>query len=870
MTRPDGYPLVLLPTAVAADREPLPQARGGSGIRRPSPEEQGRRLSGKWAALQAAIDDERASVSASLAGNDPQLIIVLEVAGRLEDFSRAVVRIDGFEFLAEMDEDSLLDNTDTFAYEDDDSRVVPGTLYLMASNQQALAGVLDLWTLYQREPNESFPHGQNRWKSVFQLLVDVRRWSAEDRLRGTGAREDFALRVSAGQENLPAELELWYRAEPSDRDRAQTRMRLAVEAAGGSVIKSLQIAEISYHVLLVSLPAQAVAPLLEAPLSDLELLRVEDLAFVRPQTLLQVDSGDEPTANAVAVTSDETHETPRIALIDGVPLANHQALGGALVLDDPDDLASDYQASQRVHGTAMASLILWGDLNSPRQSARPIYARPVLVPEVSLDGRVCERIPQNELALDLIHRAIVRMLDGDGQSKAAAPEVRVVNLSIGDSTQPLLAVMSPWARLLDWLSHKYQLVFVVSAGNCPDSLELPISVDRVNLLAPVDVSSFTFRKLVASAHTRRLLSPSESLNALTVGSTHSDASPPGYRLGARRDLLPAGPTGSDAFASPINTLGMGYRQSIKPDILTDGGRVLFNPRPGNSGAAPSLWRHAVSPVSVPPGILAASPGVGGSNTGQQYIHGTSASAAIISHHMGSVMEYLETLQDAGGTQLESDLHAIVAKAMVVHSSRIPPSSQLLRNILAESVSSRRLRGSLSRFYGYGVLDPDGLTAGNLSKVTCLGAGVLLPEQGHEYAVPLPPSMSGIVTLRRVTITVASLLPTRPRDRRHRASEVYFLPPTDDLLVARVDSDHHGVRRGSVQHEVLEGNQALAFVDGDVMRIKVSCRSLTGSHKDPASYGLAVTIDCPESGLPIHAEVASRVSLAVEVRARVKN
>ena len=46
---------------------------------------------------------------------------------------------------------------------------------------------------------------------------------------------------------------------------------------------------------------------------------------------------------------------PVVALFDGVPLANHRLLAGRLVVDDPDNWEADYAASERVHGTSMAS-----------------------------------------------------------------------------------------------------------------------------------------------------------------------------------------------------------------------------------------------------------------------------------------------------------------------------------------------------------------------------------------------------------------------------------------------------------------------------------------------------------------------------------
>jgi hypothetical protein len=75
---------------------------------------------------------------------------------------------------------------------------------------------------------------------------------------------------------------------------------------------------------------------------------------------------------------------PVVALLDGVPLSNHEALRGRLIIDDPDEFDSLYRSPQEhMHGTAMASLILHGDLNNPEEGSlfRPLYVRPVMAPE---------------------------------------------------------------------------------------------------------------------------------------------------------------------------------------------------------------------------------------------------------------------------------------------------------------------------------------------------------------------------------------------------------------------------------------------------------------------------------------------------------
>ena len=87
--------------------------------------------------------------------------------------------------------------------------------------------------------------------------------------------------------------------------------------------------------------------------------------------------------------------------------------------------------SSRNHGTAMASLIVHGDLSAPGEPLdRPLYVRPIMRPHEF--PREAEQILPTRLLPDLLHRAIRRIVEGEGGRAAIAPSVRIVNLSIGD------------------------------------------------------------------------------------------------------------------------------------------------------------------------------------------------------------------------------------------------------------------------------------------------------------------------------------------------------------------------------------------------------------------------------------------------------
>lgn len=269
-----------------------------------------------------------------------------------------------------------------------------------------------------------------------------------------------------------------------------------------------------------------------------------------------------------------------------MPLANHAALTNRLRVDDPDNHAALYKVGRHFHGTAISSLVLHGDFNGdgPTQP-KPVYIRPILQPASFGQAEIT---PTDQLLVDLIHRAVRRMFEADGGANPVAPNVLVVNLSIGDRARPFDREISPLARLLDWLSRKYGVLFIVSAGNCPNDIALDMTFQEWGALAPADQAHRALRAMKTDQYRRRPLSPAESINCLTVGSSHRDDCA-NFQIGARVNLI----DGLSA-PSPITTVAVGFRRANKPEVLFPGGKQLFQ-RPLADNQNPSHVRRGHLP-----------------------------------------------------------------------------------------------------------------------------------------------------------------------------------------------------------------------------------------------------------------------------------
>lgn len=860
-----SYPFLILPSPREGERSRgRPTPRRGN-LRGPSAARQAERLGPKFQALQDSFDTQRAELQVGISGAEPERVLVLETVGPVEDFINAARRIEGLEFLGEFDEADIPPD-EHFYNEESPDQALGGTIYLVMTNRQAMEQLFSLWQRFIAAPDDPFERGLNRFRELFNWLYDVRPWGPEDRLRDTGILEDWRHRVDEEHQTVPAEIELWFRDEGADRRQVEEELRQHIAEVHGTAVTAAVIPAIRYHAVLAHLPVSAITPLFES-VDAISLVRSDAVMFLRPTgqgvgVPLEEggeglpEDGGEPDASA-------SQAEPLVALLDGVPLEGHAALAGRLIIDDPDEYTSNAEGKRRRHGTAMASLLLHGDLNAPGGwTARRLYVRPILVPEpipewMGDTGR--ERIPDDVLPVDLIHRALRRIYEGEGSQGPVAPTVRIINLSVADDAAPFTTMLSPWARLLDWASWNYGALIVVSAGNHLQEIEVDRLPDEVDQLSATELQRETLGALAEAIAYRRLLPPSEGVNVLSVGACPADEAVMNDTA-PLRELI-----SSAALPAPFSPLGPGFRRSIKPEVLMPGGRLLYERRPGGP---PSRFKPSEQPLG-PSGNLVASPiGPAGQTEGRAYLAGTSNGAALASRLCGELHDSLEDLRNGGGAAFLEDERVLMTcvRALMVHGASFDEGAELLRAAVGDRVKPRRFREYASRFLGYGRCDPDRMFGSTEQRATMLGGGTLGEDEAGVFDIPLPPSLSGEVGHRRLTVTLAWLTPTNPRHRRYRRARLWFDPPRDQLRVRRQEADHNAVRRGTVQHEVLEGRQATAFADGDMIRVHVNCAADAGQLPDRIPYALAVTLEvAPEVDVDVFTEIRDRIRPVIPIR-----
>lgn len=845
----EQFPLLIFPEPSPVDRE------GGNGfppsVHFPDHARQGRRLSERFGRLQAAFEARRLELRTQAQNDDPDLVLVLETVGSVDDFISTAQRIPGLEWLAAFD-DEIAPDEDFYSTKDRAKRL-SGKLFLVGSNRAALDQIVRLWGLYRNDPRADMGPGLSAWKGVFAHLKDARFWSPADRLE-PALRDAWRFRLEQGEAAIRFEIEAWHFAAQAKNAEATTEIRALVAELGGAVLHESLIADIAYHGFLVDMPADGVRRLLAG--DDAPLLRSDRVMFFRAQgQAVEPVEADGERATAPPPATQRTDGTPVVALLDGLPLANHPLLQGRVSVDDPDGWANSYPAAERMHGTAMASLIALGDLGSQELPlARPIYSRPIMRP-TGASGRREERTPDDRLLIDLIHVAVRRMFEAEAGRPAAAPGVRVINLAVGDPHRLFAGELSPWARLLDWLQHKYRVLFIVSAGNqLDDELLLNTAAAGLQAMTPEQRSALATAALCQDDMHRRMMAPAESINALTVGATHSDASALAPVPG--RFVLFA-----DGGLAPYSRIGPGFRRAVKPDFLLPGGRVLYREA---HQSPPGLARVQPIRISQPPGQKVAAP----PTTQGVAVHtrGTSNAAALGTRWGARAHAVLEVLR-AGDPALDPKYDAVLIKALLAHGAQlgdVQPQILSARPDIDEWQAQRRL---MSRYAGLGVANVERALTCTAQRATLLGVGALRNEKALEFRVPIPPALHATVIARRVTATLAWMTPINPRHSKYRVARLWLDLPDGALRGDRAQGEWRQLRQGTLHHEVFETERAVAVQEGTTLAIRVNCLADAGRISEPVEFALCVSLEIPEGvDIPIYQQVREWVAPRVRVQA----
>lgn len=855
------------PSAGRPPRENIPSADAGRQAGRLGPKfERLERALGDPDALGELRDDPSAIV--------PERALVFEVASEVADFYRAVRGVPGLEFLGE-DEGDAAPDEDFYVPDKDgdprDDKRVPRRFYFTIPDRTALRELVSLWQRFQR--GEELGRGRTAWRDVFGHLADVRPWGPRDRLTAE-AVEDWRERLQFAPDTpIRFEVEFWYRDNATRRETAETGFTEKLRELGGRVLDRAVIGDIRYHAALVEVSPDVIRDVLDHP--DAGIVAFDDVMMLRPQSMVSgpVEGDLEDAAEAGEGEGGAELDVPIAALLDGVPMAQHDRLADRLVIDDPDNFEDQYgAAAEQRHGTAMASLILRGDLNAPNPEPpvrRRLYVRPVMYPQPNGFDDVREVMPPDRLGIDLIWRAFIRMFDGEGGEAPTAPTVRIVNLSLGDAKRRFAGVMSPWARLIDHLAWRHNVLILVSAGNITERLPLE-DVDQWADFENADAAerqATLLRAILRQRANRRLLAPSEAVNALTVGAAHNDNLAPNGQ-----GAMAVDPYASSGLPNVSSALGLGFKRTIKPEILFPGGAEQVRV---SSTHAPI----EVSPVTQPAnffGIGVASPGPAGQTNRKLNMSGTSVATALATHNALRILEALEDLpDDPAYPEIDPAYHAVILKALLVHSARWDgDATDALKTIITENgkLHWEHERDEISRFLGFGCPDIERVVDCAENRATLIGWNTISSKETDRFAVPLPAELEGTAGFRALSVTISWLTPITHSHRMYRLAKFKAGPGSNKKFSIGADNakqqpSHNALGKGTVYHHRWEGEDAAEFVDDGDLVLDVTCSPAAGELDDPIIYAVVTTLEVGQDvAVPVYERVRERLREIVRVRA----
>lgn len=789
-----------------------------------------------------------ADLSARPAEASPDRALVFEVIGPVANFMKAV-RETGLEWLSE-------EYDTTPAEDDEDSEYVEEEasgetlLYVTMPTIAGLQRVLALWNRFVR--NEPKPSDGSEWWTLFGYLNDVRTWSARDRVDPAVSGYVERMLERYPERPIRLELDLWFREDEELRARAREYVDALMETVGGRVLDFATIPPIRYQAALVELPGAQARTLRDyrGPLAD-----ADRVMRVRPQSLYL--SGErQPALTTLEERGPPAEPDDRpaiVALLDGYPIQNHRLLANRVDIEEVDVTGAMSPIARRFHGTAMASLILHGDLGHGEPPIdRILKVVPILAAPQGLHE---ECTPLEHLPIAMVYRAVTALMTGLDGARPLGSQVVIINHSVCDQESPFARRPSPWAKLLDYLSHEHQLLFVVSAGNSNSPFEIDTygDCDEFENADAIERQVVLLRAVERAKGTRLILSPAESVNAVTVGAIHDDSStecPPGH-------VDPFAPVGVTNISSSV---GLGVNRAIKPDLVEAGGRQMALSE--TAAGAVSVWAREHGDI----GQLTAIPDpIGGTTTKVGRSTGTSNAAALVTRTAVKIADVVEELFNRDGHDwVRLRTRAVVLKALLAHSCNWGNAGRLMDSLYGGGWQRRR--EAISRFLGYGRPSHSRIIRGDGSRITLLADDVIRPDLLHEYKIPVPRAMVGNRELRRIVLTLAWSTPTDPASRRYRGvlAEIVDMNGKRNFwggVGSTLQPHPFAGRRGTLQHLVFEGSKLIRSVQEGTFFVGVQARAdLPTFATAEIPYALAITLELAQ---PV------RNDLFADVQARVR-
>jgi len=427
--------------------------------------------------------------------------------------------------------------------------------------------------------------------------------------------------------------------------------------------------------------------------------------------LEELEVGDSPPLNATA-----------IAILDSGILSNHPLLQNAV----GDEIAVPLLSSDRIkedkpqddvgHGTQVAGIALYGNIKECIEQKRFIPEIWILSAKIMYKNEFgeAEYNPKEllEHQLDEAVRYFVQRY----------PNCRIVNISLGDRYKKMFGNKRqfPLAVLLDELAKELDIIFVVSAGN----------------LSPQELANIGYPErypyyLIEKKPEVKIIDPASSAYAITVGAITQEFGP----LGRRPQEILFSPAKEKGYPSPFTCVGPGYKGMIKPEVVEEGGNIIYAPSDFAKMEDIGGKIIVLNPNWIEDGRLFT------------VNYGTSFSAPKVAHYLAKLFNHF------------SEYSSNLIKALLLASAEIPDERPDPLNEITFNDSNERLL-DLLKIYGYGRPNFYRAISSDLNDVLLLAENRIKSNGVHLYYFYVPQEFIEVPGTKEISVVLVYNPPVR--------------------------------------------------------------------------------------------------------------
>lgn len=467
------------------------------------------------------------------------------------------------------------------------------------------------------------------------------------------------------------------------------------------------------------------------------LLEQRDVRFVDllPATGISVQQLSRDINNLPLHIPSPAADAARVCILDSGINGNHPLLKSAM--GESASFVNEVGDSDEAgHGTAVAGVALYGDLEACNNSN---FWRPEFW---LFSGKVMKKCPHtgdaiyDELSLEAsLTKAVEHFVDLG---------CRIFNLSLGNSNAPYDgAHVKGLAYILDVLSRRHNILFVVSTGNFHGSENPPVPANSWRSEYP--------EYLVCEQSA--IIDPAPAMTVLTVGSiSRHNATIDSQQYPEIYHLSPA----SENQPSPFTRHGPSVKGALKPELVAPGGNYASPMRqPGKQ------WQKHMRGL----GVLTLNHQILGAALFKE-ISGTSLAAPYITHLAGRLLNEYPTSS------------ANMLRAMLVNQAHLP--KEVISSFSDEfKTTYKQAKTTYNRdvardVAGYGVVSESDLFRSSENVVVLMSEETIENDECQFFELPLPDNyLRSTRGTRELSITLAYSPVVRTTRSEYLATQISF-------------------------------------------------------------------------------------------------